>query len=78
TREDFQSISFEGTIQNIGNGGACIETSSPLSISEVLKIAFPIQSSISSFISTPRTLAEVKWTHPVPGDRFISGLRFLL
>lgn len=65
---------FEGVLQNISNGGACMVTAQPLKIAEVLKVSFPIQ----HFVSTPRTLAEVKWTRSMPEGRFVSGLRFLL
>lgn len=68
----------EGSVKDISSRGACIITSFPLKISEVLKVAFPIQGSISNYISTPRTLAEVRWTQPAPGNKFISGFRFLL
>jgi len=73
-----QDTGFDGVVQNISDGGACIVTRRPLRVTDVLKVAFPIQSSISSFISTPPTLAEVQWTHPSPEGEFISGLRFLL
>ncbi|MHB8481182.1 MAG: hypothetical protein ACYDBV_00365 [Nitrospiria bacterium] len=78
SKEDKEVTSFEGFVQNIGNGGVNIVTSYPLNINEVLKIAFPIQSSISTFISTPRTLAEVRWVKPVSQDKFFAGLHFLL
>jgi len=69
---------FEGTVENISSGGACLLTQDSLDISEVIKISFPIQGSISQFISPPRTLAEVKWTRPAVGGKFLSGIRFLL
>ena len=72
--EDLPSMGFEGVLQNISSGGACMITKRPLKVSEVLKVSFPIQ----KFISTPRALAEVKWTHPLPEGRHVSGLRFLL
>ena len=77
-KERKEETSFEGFLQNIGNGGVSMVTSHPLSVNEVLKISFPIQSSISMFISTPRTLAEVKWVKPISQDKFFAGLHFLL
>jgi PilZ domain-containing protein len=70
--------SFEGEIKNISSRGACLITTQPLKVNEVLKVSFPIHSSISSFISSPRTLVEVKWTKPSDKDKFITGLLFLL
>jgi len=76
--EKNQIIGIEGEVKDISSRGACIVTEFPLMISEVLKVAFPIQGSISNYISTPRTLAEVRWTQPAPDNKFISGFRFLL
>ncbi len=78
SEEGKTDTSFEGIVQNIGNGGVCLVTNRPLNLNEVLKVSFPIQSSISTFISTPRTLAEVRWIKPLSHDKFLSGLHFLL
>jgi len=70
--------SFGGEIKNISSMGACLITSHPLNIKDVLKVSFPIQSSISTYISPPRTLVEVRWTKPVDKDKVLAGLIFLL
>jgi hypothetical protein len=75
--EEIQGAGREGIVKDVSSGGACIITDFPLSLSEVLKVAFPIQSSISDFISTPRTLAEVRWTYLSPDHQYVSGLHFL-
>jgi len=68
----------EGAVKDISSRVSCIVTSFPLKISEVLKVAFPIQGCISNYVSTPRTLAEVRWTQSAPDNKFVSGFRFLL
>ncbi|HTN42214.1 MAG TPA: PilZ domain-containing protein [Nitrospiria bacterium] len=71
--ENQKQPGLDGVLQNISSGGACIMTTDPLKVAEVLKISFPVQQ-----IFTPRTLAEVRWTHPLPEGKFAAGLRFLL
>lgn len=71
---NFRHFGEEGFLQNISRGGACVVTASPLQVSDLLKISFPIQ----QFISTPRTVAEVKWTSHGEDGKYISGLRFLI
>jgi hypothetical protein len=66
--------SFEGELQNLSSGGACVITGQPLRAFEVLKITFPI----SNIVSTPGTLAEVRWSNVLPEGKYMSGLRFLL
>jgi hypothetical protein len=78
TEEQAPGASFEGQVRNISSGGACLITAQPLKVNEILKVSFPIQSSISDFISTPRTLVEVRWTESADKARYLSGLRFLL
>jgi PilZ domain-containing protein len=73
-----QDFSFEGEIKNISSSGACLVSNHPLKVSEVIKVSFPIQSSISTYISPPRTLVEVRWTKPVEKGKFVTGLLFLL
>ncbi|MBI3593414.1 MAG: PilZ domain-containing protein [Nitrospirae bacterium] len=68
----------EVEVKDMSSRGACIETPFPLKRSEVLKIAFPIQNPIFNYISTPPTLAEVRWTYPVTKNKYLSGFRFLL
>lgn len=65
---------FEGSLKNISSGGACILTDRPLHVADVLKMSFPIQ----TFISAPRTLAEVRWALPTEEGKYLCGLRFLL
>ncbi len=77
TGQEIQGAGREGIVKDVSSGGACIITDFPLSLSEVLKVAFPIQSSISDFISSPRTLAEVRWTYLSPDNQYVSGLHFL-
>jgi hypothetical protein len=77
SEKEVQAAGREGMVMNVSSGGACIVTDFPLPLSDVLKVAFPIQSHISDFISTPRTLAEVRWTFVFPDHRYVSGLRFL-
>jgi hypothetical protein len=76
--KETQANGREGAVKDISSWGACILTKFPLNVSEVLKVAFPIQNPISSYISTPPTLAEVRWTHSSPDNNYISGFRFLL
>ena len=76
--EKVSTQKFDGTVKDISSWGACIVTRFPLKLSEVLKIALPIQSSISNYISSPATLAEVRWTQPIEGGMYVSGFRFLL
>ena len=75
----FSDYSFGGEIKNISSGGACILTTHLLKINDVLKVSFPIPSPISSYISAPRTLVEVRWVKPLDQKEcFIHGVRFLL
>jgi hypothetical protein len=76
--EKEEGAAFEGEVKNISSSGACLVTSYPLKINEVLKVSFPIQSSLTAFITTPRTLVEVRWIKPLENNTFITGLRFLL
>jgi hypothetical protein len=72
--EHLPQTGFDGVLQDISSGGACIMTTRPMEVAEVLKILFPIQ----KFVSSPRTLAEVRWTHSLSEGKFVAGLRFLL
>jgi hypothetical protein len=78
SKETPREPSFDGEVTNISSSGFCIITTHSLKANEVLKVSFPIQSSISNFISTPRTLVEVRWTKPADKDKYMVGLRFLL
>lgn len=69
---------FEAEIRNISNSGACLVTPHPLAVNQILKVSFPIQSPISTFISTPRTLVEVRWMKPDEKNSIMAGIRFLL
>ncbi|HXN05952.1 MAG TPA: PilZ domain-containing protein [Nitrospiria bacterium] len=69
---------FEGEISNISNDGACLVSTHELKINELLRVAFPFNNVISPYVTSPRTLAEVRWIHPIGQGQFHSGLRFLL
>lgn len=71
--ENPEQMGFDGVLQNISSGGACIMTTRPIKAAEVLKISFPVQKFFA-----PRTLAEVRWAHRLPEGKFVAGLRFLL
>jgi|GEM_PF-2418604 len=73
-----QERHYEGTLENISSAGACLVAHHPLEIGEVVRISFPIQGSLSRFIQSPRTLAEVVWTRPASNGMFVTGFRFLL
>lgn len=76
--EPSKVVTFEGEVTNISSGGACLITTQSLKVNEILKVSFPIQSSLSTFISTPRTVVEVRWTKPAAQGKFLIGIRFLL
>ena len=75
--EAWKEIYLPGILLNISSEGACIETAHPLKVNEILKISIPIQSVISDFIKTPRTLVEVKWSSS-QNDKHLAGLQYLL
>ena len=70
--------SFDGELLNISSGGACLVTDLPLEEREILKVSIPIHGSVSNFITTPRTLVEVRWKKPKNHEKFLIGVRFLL
>lgn len=69
---------FEGEISNISNDGACLVSTHELKINEILRVAFPFNNVISPYVTSPRTLAEVRWVHPADQGQIHCGLRFLL
>jgi hypothetical protein len=73
-----EDIVFKTLVRNISSKGAFLVAKYPLKVSEVFKVSFPIQSSATPFISTPRTLVEVRWIKPYHKEDLMLGLRFLL
>ena len=62
-------------IKNVGGKGCCLTLDRPLSISQIIKMDFPL---IQAIMSIP-TLAEVRWVCLEQGlNQYTVGLRFLL
>lgn len=67
---------FEGRIQNVSKGGACILSSTPLPASVFVSCDFPV---FDSPVSVP-TLMQVRWTakRGRKPPNYISGFEFVV
>jgi hypothetical protein len=74
TNDQFKQ--FDGRIQNLSNGGACILSSSPLEPSALVCCKFPMA---ESPVSVP-LLMQVRWTvkRGRKSPNYISGFQFVL
>lgn len=67
---------FDGRIQNLSNGGACILSSSPLEPAMFVCCSFPV---VDAPVSLP-LLMQVRWTvkRGRKSPTYISGFQFVL
>jgi hypothetical protein len=70
-----RSISGQGQLHNVSEGGFCLVTDERLAPKQLLAIALPLT---PPEISVP-TLAYVQWTRPMRGTgRYAAGLSFVV
>lgn len=67
---------FDGRIQNLSNGGACILSSCPLQPAMFVRCDFPV---LDAPVSVP-LLMQVKWTvkRGRKSPNYVSGFQFVL
>jgi hypothetical protein len=69
-----KSVSGQGTLQNLSDGGICLTTDSPLSVKQFLALSIPAP---VPGVAIP-TLALVRWTRQIRGKgKYAAGLSFL-
>jgi len=73
--QTLRSISGQGQLHNVSEGGVCLVTDERLAPKQLLAITLPLA---PPEISIP-TLAYVQWTRPMRGTgRYAAGLSFVV
>ncbi|HTP42644.1 MAG TPA: PilZ domain-containing protein [Nitrospiria bacterium] len=73
--QTLRTISGQGQLHNVSEGGICLLTDERLAPKQLLSIALPLS---QPEVSVP-TLAYVQWTRPMRGTgRYAAGLSFVV
>jgi len=73
--QTLKTISGQGQLHNVSEGGVCLVTAERLAPKQLLAIQLPLS---QPEISVP-TLAYVQWTRPMRGTgRYAAGLSFVV
>jgi len=73
--QTLKTISGQGQLHNVSEGGVCLVTTERLAPKQLLAIQLPLS---QPEISVP-TLAYVQWTRPMRGTgRYAAGLSFVV